>query len=210
MKIEALVVGSFSCNCFVLEDEDSQEAIIIDPGDEPEKIISYVQKRGVKVKALIHTHAHLDHMMATKLVKQETGAETFLHPGDNYLWENLKMQGDLFGIPVDQPGAVDRSLEDEMEISWAGPKLKTLFTPGHTPGSCCFVLEDSDPLVFSGDTLFKDSIGRTDLWGGDSRQILKSIKNRLYVLDDDISVLCGHGPETLIGHEKLNNPFCTV
>lgn len=207
MKIDTLVVGSFQCNCFILSDESTKEAIIIDPGDEPQEILSLVSAEGLKVVGLVHTHAHLDHMMATKRVKQETLAPTYLHKEDTYLWTNLKMQAEMFNFEVEDPTNIDKYLLDEMEIKFGKEKIKTLFTPGHTPGSCCFYLESNESILFSGDTLFKRSIGRTDLWGGDSAKISKSIKNRLYKLDDDTVVLCGHGPETLIGQEKRHNPF---
>ena len=210
MKIESLVVGSFSCNCFILIDEPSMEAIVIDPGDEPEVILSYLANEEIKVKALLHTHAHLDHMMATKEVARQTNAPTFLHKEDLFLWTNLQMQADLFGFKVEPPGKVDSFLQDEMEIKFGKEKLKTIFTPGHTPGSCCFHFAGNDSILFSGDTLFKNSIGRTDLWGGDSTKIAKSIKNRLYSLDEDTLVLCGHGPETQISREKRYNPFVTA
>ncbi len=210
MRIETLVVGSFQCNCFILVDEKSLEAIIVDPGDEPEAILSYVTGEGLTVKALIHTHAHLDHMMATKKVQSETNALAYLHKEDTYLWENVQMQADMFGLETDGPGRVDKHLEEGMEINWGGEKVKTIFTPGHTPGSCCFHYAGSESLLFSGDTLFKNSIGRTDLWGGDFEKISKSIRKKLYSLDDDTVVLCGHGPETLIGKEKRYNPFVTL
>lgn len=210
MKIESLVVGSFQCNCFILIDEKSKEAIIVDPGDEPEAILRLVSSEGLTVKALIHTHAHLDHMMATKKVQEETKALAYLHKDDTYLWDNVQMQADLFGLETDGPGKVDKHLEDGMEIKWGSEKVKTIFTPGHTPGSSCFHYEGKESLLFSGDTLFKNSIGRTDLWGGDFDKISKSIRKKIYTLDDDTIVLCGHGPETLIGKEKRHNPFVTL
>ncbi|MDZ4661531.1 MAG: MBL fold metallo-hydrolase [Pseudomonadota bacterium] len=207
MKIDSLVVGSFECNCFILSDEKTNEAIIIDPGDEPNEILSLVHAKGLKVLGLLHTHAHLDHMMATKQIKLDTLATTYLHKEDLYLWTNLKMQADMFGFKVEEPPGVDKYLLDEMEIKFGDQKIKTIFTPGHTPGSCCFHVESDESILFSGDTLFKKSIGRTDLWGGDSGKISKSIKNRLYTLADETIVLCGHGSETLIGQEKRHNPF---
>ncbi len=119
------------------------------------------------------------------------------------------MQADMFGLQTDGPGKVDQHLEDGLEIKWGSEKIKTIFTPGHTPGSSCFHYEGKESLLFSGDTLFKNSIGRTDLWGGDFEKISKSIRKKLYTLDDDTIVLCGHGPETLIGKEKRHNPFIT-
>lgn len=207
MEIETLVVGSFQCNCRILTDPATKEAIIIDPGDEPETILAHVKNEGLKVVALLHTHGHLDHVMATPQVHQVTQAPVYMHKGDLPLYQNLKQQARLFGIEADEPTAVTQFLEHEMAFMCAKKKIKTVFTPGHSPGSCCFYVEGKEPLLFSGDTLFMQSIGRTDLWGGNSDQIAKSIKQRLYVLDGDTRVLPGHGPDTTIAHEKRNNPF---
>ena len=210
MRIESVVVGSFQCNCFILIDERSKEAIIVDPGDEPEKIMDVVEARGLTIKALVHTHAHLDHMMATRRVQEETKSKTYLHKDDLFLWTNLQMQADMFGLETEPAGPVDTYLEDAMEISFGAEKIKTIFTPGHTPGSCCFYFEGKESILFSGDTLFRNSIGRTDLWGGDQAKIAKSIRQRLYSLDGDTLVLSGHGPDTQISHEKKHNPFVSA
>jgi hydroxyacylglutathione hydrolase len=207
MEIETLVVGSFQCNCRILSDPTTKEAIIIDPGDEPETILAHVKNQGLTVKALLHTHGHLDHVMATPQVKEATKALIYMHKGDIPLYQNLKQQAQLFGIQADEPTPVDQLLEHGMEFTCAKRKIKTVFTPGHSPGSCCFYVEAKEPLLFSGDTLFMQSIGRTDLWGGNSDQIAKSIKQRLYTLDGDTRVLPGHGPDTTIAYEKRNNPF---
>ncbi|MEK7802052.1 MAG: MBL fold metallo-hydrolase, partial [Pseudomonadota bacterium] len=122
----------------------------MDPGDEPHEILSLVQAKGLTVKGLVHTHAHLDHMMATKKIKEETLATTYLHKDDLYLWTNLKMQADMFGLKVDTPTTVDQHLLDDMEIKFGSHKIKTIFTPGHTPGSCCFHLETDESILFSG------------------------------------------------------------
>ncbi|MEQ1877267.1 MAG: MBL fold metallo-hydrolase [Bdellovibrionia bacterium] len=208
MNIETLVVGPFQCNCRILSDPKSNEAIIIDPGDEPEAILEYVNRQGLKIKALLHTHGHLDHVLATAGVKAATQAPVYLHKGDLPLYENLRKQCELFGLDAGEgPVPVDHFLEHEMDITLGTKKLKTIFTPGHSPGSCCFYVEGKAPMVFSGDTLFLKSIGRTDLWGGNSDQIAKSIKQRLYTLDGDTLVLAGHGPDSSIAYEKRNNPF---
>ncbi|HEX4925789.1 MAG TPA: MBL fold metallo-hydrolase [Bdellovibrionales bacterium] len=157
-----------------------------------------------------HTHGHLDHVMATAQVKGKTGAKVFMHEKDLPLYQNLKMQAQLFGLEADEPIPVDQFLEHEMDIQWSGRKLKTIHTPGHSPGSCCFYIEGKTPIVFSGDTLFLRSIGRTDLWGGNADQLTRSIKQRLYTLDGDTVVLAGHGPDTTIASEKRQNPFVSM
>ena len=207
MNIETLVVGAFQCNCRILSDPKTNDAIIIDPGDEPNVILDYVKRQGLTVKALLHTHGHLDHVMATAKIKTETQAPIYLHKGDLPLYENVVKQAQMFGLDAEDPLPVDKYLEHEMEVKWANLRLKTIFTPGHSPGSCCFHFEGKESLVFSGDTLFLKSIGRTDLWGGNADQIAKSIKQRLYSLDGDTVVLAGHGPDSTIAYEKRNNPF---
>lgn len=208
MNIETLVVGPFQCNCRILSDPKTKEAVIIDPGDEASAILDYVSRQGLTIKALLHTHGHLDHVLATAEIKAATQAPIYLHKGDEPLYANLKKQCELFGLDAGEgPVPVDHYLEHEMDIKWAGLKLNTIFTPGHSPGSCSFHFEGKESMVFTGDTLFLKSVGRTDLWGGNFDQLSKSIKNRLYSLDGETIVLAGHGPDSTIAYEKRNNPF---
>lgn len=210
LEIETIVVGALQCNCRIVHDSQTGDALIIDPGDNPADILDYVQSKGLKVQGLIHTHAHFDHVGATRAVRETIEAPIYLHRDDLPLYQNLQMQGNYFGIQLDEPLPVERFLEHEMELKTSGFEVKTLHTPGHTPGSCCFHLEVGDKsVVFTGDTLFQGSIGRTDLWGGDFSAIKKSIKDHLYRLDDDTLVLSGHGEPTTIGNEKRENPFVT-
>jgi hydroxyacylglutathione hydrolase len=210
MEIETLVVGPFQCNCRILKDKSSKEAVIIDPGDEPDVILRYVENQGLKIKGLIHTHAHLDHVMATAKVKDATGATIYLHEKDLPLYQNLKTQAQLFGFEADEPKPVDKFLEHEMTIEFGKTKLETIHTPGHSPGSCCFHFEGKESLLFTGDTLFLKSVGRTDLWGGNQEQLFRSIKNRIYTLDGDTTVLPGHGADSTVAFEKRNNPFVST
>jgi glyoxylase-like metal-dependent hydrolase (beta-lactamase superfamily II) len=212
--IETFPVGPFQCNCSIVYDSQTKEALIVDPGDEGDKIIEKVEALGLKVKELLHTHAHLDHIGATDQVTKHFCAPARLHNDDIWLYENLPMQGNMFGLTLDQPDNPDSWISDEEEISFGSFKLKILHTPGHTPGSSCFFIEDAGsneiPILFSGDTLFQHSIGRTDLWGGDFDLIKKSIKERLYTLHGESRVITGHGPDTHIHIEKSSNPFITA
>lgn len=210
-----ITVGPFMCNCHILADERTREAVIVDPGDDPVHILAAVKELGVTVKALAHTHCHLDHITGTRRVKEETGATILIHEADRWLYEHLKEQCAetmrLFGMRLGkahEPLPVDEVLRDGRRVRFGGFELTVLHTPGHTPGSCCFVLGDAKARrVFSGDTLFAGSIGRTDLWGGDTDAELRSIRERLFALDPDTIVFPGHGPETRIREEKESNPF---
>ncbi len=214
--IETFPVGAFACNCTILADEKSGDAIVIDPGDEYERIQGILQKHNLTPKYIFHTHAHIDHIAATYALKAQTSAKIFLHKDDLFLFKNIKMQaaalkllapGMMKGFP--STPAVDTFLEhnDAIDLgAWGG---KIIHTPGHTPGSLTFYFPDMDghPVVFTGDTLFQSSIGRTDLWGGSFEQIMASIKERLLILPGETRVITGHGPETTIGFEKQTNPF---
>ncbi len=235
MIVETIPVGAFQCNCSILVCEESKEGIVVDPGGEAEKVLALVERLGVTLKYAVHTHAHVDHIGATKAVAARTGCEILLHNGDLYLYENLKMQlewvGGL-GIPAGELGIDDpettpphRFVGDGEEIAFGKEKVVVMHTPGHTPGSICFQHEGPgtgggdgagggtagparvEGRLFTGDTLFAQGIGRTDLWGGDYGQIIDSIKGRILRLDDDIAVISGHGPSTTIGRERRGNPF---
>ena len=224
---ETIVVGAFQCNCRLLVCEETGEAALIDPGDEPRKILGAIERaqanldKPLSVKYLLHTHAHLDHIGATRNVREaladtqgEVIPQIFLHKGDEPLYRALKQQGQMMGFRYDDPLPVDQYFEDEQDLSVGRIKMSVLHTPGHSPGSCCLRLhEDSEvgsaESVYSGDTLFQFSVGRTDLMGGDMGALIRSIKGRLLTLDDDTRVCPGHGPETKIGLEKRVNPFLT-
>lgn len=211
----AIPVGPFQCNCHILADEATGEGVVIDPGDEPSAILSVVRDLGIRVTSLVHTHCHLDHLIGTRKVREETGAKILIHRGDQWLYDHLKMQFEatmrLFGVRVggpDEPLPVDGYLEDGGVVKFGSQELQVLHTPGHTPGSCSLLLEDRrQRRVFSGDTLFAGSIGRTDLWAGNLDQELESIRTRLFALDPDTVVYPGHGPETTIRGEREGNPF---
>lgn len=207
MFIETFPVGALQCNCSIIACEETKEAAVIDPGGDVEKIIDLLKQNNFKVKYLLHTHAHFDHIIGSRKLKEATGAKICLHKADEWLYKNLKMQCGLFGLPADDPLAVDHFLSDEEPVLIGKLKSQVLHTPGHTPGSLCFSLGDEESVLFSGDTLFHRSIGRTDLWGGSFDDIIRSISTRLFTLDDSTRVVPGHGEGTDIWSEKHENPF---
>jgi hydroxyacylglutathione hydrolase len=210
LLVETFPVGPLQCNCTILADETSREAVVIDPGDEAERILRALESMKLSPVALLHTHAHLDHVTASRALKEATGAPIRLHPADRPLYDALPEQAAYFGLRADRPLPPDEPLRDEEVVRFGSHALRVLHTPGHTPGSTCFELEGEAPLLFSGDTLFRRSIGRTDLWGGDTRAILSSIRDRLFRLPGDVPVVCGHGPGTTIAEEKRINPFAAL
>ncbi|MGH9365101.1 MAG: MBL fold metallo-hydrolase [Thermoanaerobaculia bacterium] len=209
-QIETFPVGPLQCNCSIVVDEATREAVVIDPGDEPERILKALAAAKVRPVALLHTHAHLDHITGTRQVSEATRAPILLHPEDLPLYEALPEQAAFFGLRADAPRPLDRPLGDADVIRFGQSRLRAIHTPGHTPGSTCFALEADRPLLFAGDTLFRRSIGRTDLWGGDTDAILVSIREKLFALPGDTAVVCGHGPDTTIGEEKRLNPFAAI
>ena len=204
--VETLPVGHLQCNCTILGDPVSRKAIVVDPGGDEELLIERLIELDLQVERIIHTHAHLDHFLASGKLKEATGAKLALHRDDLFLWDMLEDQCRMFGIPFEKPPPPDQWLEHEEEIEVKGVQGKALHTPGHTPGSMCFLFE-KQKLLIAGDTLFQGSIGRTDLWGGDYQKIEESIREKLYTLDEDISVITGHGESTSIGHEMRSNSF---
>ncbi|MDQ6893893.1 MAG: MBL fold metallo-hydrolase [Acidobacteriota bacterium] len=212
-SLQILPVGPLQCNCSILSDPQTREALIIDPGDEGPRIAAAVESAGLRVVALLHTHGHFDHIGASGAVAAATGAPIRIHSADRPLYDALAEQAALFGLRADPAPPPDEPIRDRERIGFGRFAVTTIHTPGHTPGSTCFLLdpgEDADPILFSGDTLFRRSIGRTDLWGGDTEQILESIREKLFTLPADLRVVCGHGPDTTIGEEKKGNPFVSV
>lgn len=208
--IETFPVGPLQCNCTILADPTSREAVVIDPGDEPDRILRELESMKLKPVALLHTHAHLDHITGSRAVREATGAPIRLHPDDRALYDALPEQAAFFGFKAQTPLPPDAPLSDGEIVRFGAFALRAIHTPGHTPGSTCFELAGEKPLLFSGDTLFRRSIGRTDLWGGDTEAILDSIRKKLFALPGDTTVVCGHGADTTISEEKRLNPFAGI
>ncbi len=199
-------VPPLSCNCSIIGDLQSGEAIVVDPGGDAERILQEIDSLGLTVSAILHTHAHLDHFLASGQVKAATGAPLCLHPRDRDLWNILEVQCRMFGVPYSPVPDPDQWMMDDQIIQVGQISGVVIHTPGHTPGSLCFYFEQ-EQLVLSGDTLFREGIGRTDLWGGDGPAILQSIQERLYQLQEETLVIPGHGPQSSIGWEKEHNMF---
>ena len=202
-------VPPLGCNCSIIGDPVTKEAIVVDPGGAHERILHEVQQYGLTVSHILHTHAHFDHFLASGEIKRATGAALCLHQDDLDLWKNLELQCRMFGVPYVPVPMPDYWLKDDEKVLVGQVFVVALHTPGHTPGSMSFHLPH-EMLVFAGDTLFRGSIGRTDLWGGDFDAIEQSIREKLYSLDDATAVVTGHGPETEIGWEKESNQFVRI
>jgi hydroxyacylglutathione hydrolase len=202
-----LPVGMLACNCSILGDEATREAIVIDPGDEIDRVRAILQQHRLQVKYIVATHAHIDHVGGIQKLQQATGASVLMHAADLPLYQNLAAQAAWLGI--ESPGTVQlKDFLKEGDVLRVGSfSLEVLSTPGHSPGSISLLLSGEGQKLFSGDTLFKGSIGRTDLWGGDYHQILASIRNKLLPLSDETPVFPGHGPSTTLGEERESNPF---
>jgi glyoxylase-like metal-dependent hydrolase (beta-lactamase superfamily II) len=210
MLLQTIPVGPLQCNCSILGDDATGTAIVIDPGDDAGQIAAAVEGAGLRVSAIVHTHAHIDHIGGSAEFQRRCGGQAFLHKGDQWLHEHFATQCAMLGMRVPDAIVLDGWLEAGTRFDLGARQLEVLHTPGHTPGSCSFVIEaDGRQLLFAGDTLFAGSIGRTDLWGGDTGQILESLQGKLMVLDDDTEVITGHGPATSIGRERRGNPFLT-
>lgn len=199
MRIKRVVAGIYGANCYVVMDENTKKGFVIDPGGDVDDIEKAINEMGVKVEYILLTHGHVDHTSGVKELKDITGAKVGISKND----ENMIKSGqDLFGPLL--PGYADLYLKHGDRINVSDIEIKCIETPGHTPGGMCFLVGDN---MFTGDTLFYGSIGRTDFAGGDYDQIIKSIKENIMILGDDVTVYPGHGPATSVGNEKAKNRF---
>ena len=204
MKVIQLDVGNLGTNCYILYCENTHEAAVIDPGGNSDRIVSALQREKLKPVCIVNTHGHGDHIAANTTIKEIYGIPVYIHADDaDMLTSAAKNLSGFIGMGFACPPA-DKKLTDGDAIQIGTIQAKVLHTPGHTPGGICLLAGD---LLFSGDTLFAESIGRTDFPGGSYRQLLTSIKDRLMTLDDNVIVYPGHGPDTTIGHERKMNPF---
>jgi hydroxyacylglutathione hydrolase len=208
VHVETLAVGPLGCNCSIVADLEARRAVVVDPGGDLDAIQERLRALGLGVDAILHTHTHIDHVGCTAELQKATGAAASIHEADRFLYELLPVQAALLGTAQPVVADMDGALADGRTVRAGALELAVLHTPGHTPGSCCFVVKEGGAThVFAGDTLFQGSIGRTDLWGGDGDAILASIRNRLLTLPDDAVVVTGHGDGTTIGDERRRNPF---
>jgi glyoxylase-like metal-dependent hydrolase (beta-lactamase superfamily II) len=203
---QIIPVGALQCNCSILGDEASGEAIVVDPGDDIPRIVALLQKHRLTVKQILITHAHIDHIAGAARLKQLTGAPILYNPRDLPLVKMMDVQAGWLGMATPEVHAPDDTLEDGNVIAITGISGIILHTPGHTQGSVCLHLP-AQQLLLAGDTLFAGSVGRTDLPGGDGRTLIRSIHAKLLPLPDSTIVIPGHGPNTTIGRERESNPF---
>jgi glyoxylase-like metal-dependent hydrolase (beta-lactamase superfamily II) len=211
MIIRPVVVGPFQSNCFVVGCEETKKGIVIDPGDDPQKILRIIDGLELDVEKIFLTHGHIDHVRGCGEIHQRTGAEILIHPEDVALYESVAEQAELFGLVTNSKSPKPSRLVKEGEIIEFGKvRGRVLYTPGHSPGSITLVVDGHSKkptVLFVGDLLFMNGVGRTDLWGGSTKLLLKSIKEQLMSFPDDTIVYPGHGPETTIGYERKTNPF---
>jgi glyoxylase-like metal-dependent hydrolase (beta-lactamase superfamily II) len=233
---EVIPVGLLECNCSILGDARTHDAIVVDPGDEVERIIEILRRHELKVRAIVSTHTHIDHVGGLAGLQRATGAPVLIHAGDLDLYQHLDVQAEWLGVPTPAAARIENFVKEGDVLRWGAFEASILHTPGHTPGSISLIVEpgvdvgkagaasgetqregigrvhshvrsESHRRLLAGDTLFQSSIGRTDLWGGSYPQILNSIREKLLVLADDVIVYPGHGDTTTIGFERAYNPF---
>lgn len=223
---EILPVGMLQCNCHIVGDPKTREAIVIDPGDDAGRILAAIEKHHLKLTAIVITHTHIDHVMGLHRIHEATGAPVYIHQDDLELYRNLEMQAGWIGWRTPESVSIDQFVREGDAIRWGNCEALIIHTPGHTQGSICLYMPASTPrapansttptqkrslrdsgLLFAGDTLFAGSIGRTDLWGGSMPEILRSLKLKLLALPDNTIVYPGHGESTTIGQERESNPF---
>ena len=204
MILKHFTAGEYETNNYLVICEETREAALIDAGGNYEKTVNLLKENNCELKYILHTHGHFDHIQGDSELQKTFDVKTFLHKNDEPLAMGLKQQLMMFGMKSADAPKIDGYLEDAQVIEVGNLKLKVIHTPGHSSGGVCFLV---DKILFSGDTLFADSVGRTDLPGGSYEVLGDSIKNKLFILDEEIVVYPGHGPSTTIGHEKKNNPF---
>ncbi len=206
LEIVALPNGQFAENCYLVGDRATRQAVMVDPGEEPQLFLAELDTRAWSLQAIWLTHAHVDHIMGVRAVKEATGVPVHLHPADRALYDALPRQGEWMGLSLDPPPPPDAELQEGQILRLGSHELTVRHTPGHSPGSVSFV---GSGFVLGGDVLFNGSIGRTDLPGGDLPQLMHSLHSVFLTLPDSVIIYSGHGPETTIGVERMTNPFLT-
>jgi|SRR5690349_447196 len=203
---EILPVGPLQCNCSIVGDEATREAIVIDPGDEIEAVLALIHKHNLQVKQIVITHAHIDHVGGAMKLRHATGAPILLNQNDYALLKMLDMQAAWIGVPAPGKVEIDGSLEESGTVVAGSVKAQVISTPGHTEGSTCLYFP-AEKMLIAGDTLFAGSIGRTDLPGGSFEKIIRSLHKKILLLPDETVVVPGHGSLTTIAAERETNPF---
>lgn len=204
IQIEMIVAGVYAMNCYIVHCDETNEGFVIDPGGSEDKIINYIVEKGINLKGILMTHAHGDHHMGLAGLKAVYPVPVYLHASDRYMAEDaaINLSNTMYG--PDSVFTPEINLQDGMKIPFGNGFIRTIHTPGHTKGGVCYLI---DKYLFTGDTLFESSVGRTDLDGGNDVQLIKSIKNQLLKLSDDLIVLPGHGGASTIGRERVRNPY---
>jgi glyoxylase-like metal-dependent hydrolase (beta-lactamase superfamily II) len=206
MIFETIVVGELGVNCYLLADSQTKEGVVIDPGAEPERILAAVQKSGVKVVAVLNTHGHFDHIGGNRKLTETTAAPLMINKEDEHFLARASTSARMYGLKADDSPVPSSYLAESDSISFGAHEIKVIHIPGHSPGGSCFYLA-KDGILISGDSLFAESIGRTDLPGGSQSQLVGAIRAKLLTLPETVKVFPGHGPATTIGHEKKHNPY---
>ncbi|MFY9803352.1 MAG: MBL fold metallo-hydrolase [Candidatus Acidiferrales bacterium] len=213
---EILPVGLLQCNCSILGDPATGEAIVVDPGDETERILQILRAHHLNVRAIVSTHTHIDHVGGLAGLHKATGAPVLIHEADLELYRHLDMQAQFLGVRTPESTNIEDFVKEGDAVRWGNYAARVIHTPGHTPGSISLLVEESSAptesnrdaaRLLAGDTLFQGSIGRTDLWGGSLTDILDSIRDKLMALPDETAVFPGHGESTTIGAERAENPY---
>ncbi len=211
MKVKSFLVNPFSMNCYIYYDEVSKESVIIDPGafsqSEKDSIANFITDNGLKIRYIINTHGHIDHILGNVFAKDTFKVPIYMHKDDEFLITYVNEQARFFGLDFPPPPPVDEFITEDTVLKINGTELKFIHTPGHSPGSVC-IIDDKTKTVFCGDLVFKNSVGRTDLQGGDINTLLNSVKNKLFkVCTNDYKLYPGHLETTDVGTEKKFNPF---
>lgn len=208
--VEKFTFNEFEQNTYIIYDDETKEAIVIDPGNsnafEDDELERFIRERNLKLTKIFNTHGHIDHIFGISFLKNHFNPDFYFPSPDLPLLLNVKIQSEMIGIPAPKIIQPDFDLYEFSSLKLNNFEIEIIKTPGHSPGGVCFYIKDLK-AIFTGDTIFFESIGRTDLWGGDSEKLLNSIRTKIFTLDDDVEIFPGHGPSTTVGHEKKYNPF---